>query len=54
MSTEYREPPWWRHQMETFSALLTFCEGNQPEQTVEQTVDTLVIWDAVRLIVTSL
>ena len=22
--------PWWRHQMETFSALLTLCEGNPP------------------------
>ena len=22
--------PWWRHQMETFSALLDLCEGNQP------------------------
>ena len=21
---------WWRHQMETFSALLAFCEGNSP------------------------
>ena len=21
---------WWRHQMETFSALLAFCEGNPP------------------------
>ena len=21
---------WWRHQMETFSALLTLCEGNSP------------------------
>ena len=21
---------WWRHQMETFSALLTFCAGNSP------------------------
>ena len=21
---------WWRHQMETFSALLTLCEGNPP------------------------
>ena len=21
---------WWRHQMETFSALLALCEGNQP------------------------
>ena len=22
--------PWWRHQVETFSALLAFCEGNPP------------------------
>ena len=22
--------PWWRHQMETCSALLAICEGNQP------------------------
>ena len=22
--------PWWRHQMETFSALLAICAGNQP------------------------
>ena len=22
--------PWWRHQMETFSALLSLCEGNPP------------------------
>ena len=22
--------PWWRHRMETFSALLEFCEGNSP------------------------
>ena len=22
--------PWWRHQMDTFSALLTICEGNAP------------------------
>ena len=21
---------WWRHQMETFSALLAFCQGNSP------------------------
>ena len=21
---------WWRHQMETFSALLDFCAGNSP------------------------
>ena len=23
-------PPWWRHQMETYSALLALCEGNSP------------------------
>ena len=23
-------PPWWRHQMETFSALLAICGGNSP------------------------
>ena len=23
-------PTWWRHQMETFSALLTICAGNSP------------------------
>ena len=22
--------PWWRHQMDTFSALLAICEGNSP------------------------
>ena len=21
---------WWRHEMETFSALLAFCSGNSP------------------------
>ena len=25
-----RYKSWWRHQMETFSALLTLCEGNPP------------------------
>ena len=24
------QEPWWRHQMETFSALLALCEGNSP------------------------
>ena len=24
------DTPWWRHQMETFSALLTICAGNSP------------------------
>ena len=29
-SLEYQAYPWWRHQMETFSALLALCEGNSP------------------------
>ena len=28
--TGQRVPPWWRHQMETFSALLAICAGNSP------------------------
>ena len=24
------DPPWWRHQMEIFSALLAICAGNSP------------------------
>ena len=26
----YKVLSWWRHQTETFSALLVFCEGNPP------------------------
>ena len=26
----YLHSPWWRHQMETFSALLAICAGNSP------------------------
>ena len=26
----HRDSPWWRHQMETFSALLAICAGNSP------------------------
>ena len=67
----------WRHQMETFSALLALCEGNPPvtggfpsqrpvtrsfevflwsapKQTVEQTIETLVIWSAIAPIMTPL
>ena len=60
----------YRHQMETFSALLVLCEGipltkssdaelwcfpwSAPEQAVEQTIDTLIISDAIALIMTSL
>ena len=63
-------PTWWRHQMETFSALLALREGNPPvtggipltnasdadlwcflwsvpEQTVGQTTETPVMWDAI-------
>ena len=50
----------WRHQMETFSALLANDAELQcflwfaPEPTVEQTMETQVIWDATALIMTSL
>ena len=27
---KFNVPPWWRHQMETFSALLAICAGNSP------------------------
>ena len=26
----FQAPPWWRHQMEIFSALLALCVGNSP------------------------
>ena len=29
-STDGTIDPWWRHQMETFSALLAICAGNSP------------------------
>ena len=28
LMTQCHGTPWWRHQMETFSALLAFCAGN--------------------------
>ena len=28
---------WWRHEMETFSALLAICAGNSP-------VDSAILW----------
>ena len=28
--SRYGVNPWWRHQMETFSALLAICAGNSP------------------------
>ena len=30
VSTECSHSTWWRHQMETFSALLALCAGNSP------------------------
>ena len=30
MHISVKEPTWWRHQMETFSALLAICAGNSP------------------------
>ena len=55
---------WWRHQMEKFSELLAFWAKasdaelwcflwSAPEPTVEQTMETLEIWDATTLIVTA-
>ena len=29
-STHWSRNTWWRHEMETFPALLTLCEGNPP------------------------
>ena len=29
-ASQYISTPWWRHQMETFSALLAICAGNSP------------------------
>ena len=50
--------PWWRHQIETFSALLALREGNSPVTCAwtngEQIIETSVIWDAIVLIMTSL
>ena len=59
---------WWRHQMETFSALLALWNPltkasdaelwcflwSAPEQTVMQTIDMPVIWDAIAFIMMSL
>ena len=30
VSPWWSSPPWWRHQMETFSTLLAICAGNSP------------------------
>ena len=70
-SIRFKVVAWWRHQMETFSALLYLCKGNPPGHkcqwggalfslicawtfTVEQTIQALMIWDTIALIVTLL
>ena len=61
---------WWRHQLKTLSALLAICEGipltkvsnaelwcfiwSASELTAQLTIETLVIWDAISLTMTSL
>ena len=55
---------WWRHEMETFSALLALYAGNSPElwcflwsapeHTVVLAIEAPVIWDAIALVMTSL
>ena len=30
VTPQWCQKPWWRHQMETFSALLAICAGNSP------------------------
>ena len=47
-SATYFQVTWWPYQMEIFSALLALCEGNSP------VTETLVIWNAIALIMTSL
>ena len=57
---------WWRHQMETFAALLAICAGKKasdpevwcflwsaPERKIKQTIVRLAIWDAIAPIMTS-
>ena len=45
--------PWWRHQMETFSALLAICAGNSPvpgefptQRPVTRSCDVFFLWSA--------
>ena len=40
---------WWRHQMETFSALLSLCAGNSPVNSPQKASDAerwCVLWSA--------
>ena len=39
--------PWWRHQMETFSAFLAICAGNSPVNVWVHNREALVIWDTI-------
>ena len=48
-------PSWWRHQMQTFSALLALCEGNpQVTSGISSQRPVTRIWYAIALIMTSL
>ena len=41
--------PWWRHEMETFSALLALCAGNSPVTVMDQ----LSLWFTTRTYATA-
>ena len=64
LKIQYSQNTWWRHQMETFSALLAICAGNSPvpgEFPAQRPVtrsfyvffDLRLIWDATVPIMTS-
>ena len=42
LSWQGKSSPWWRHQMETFSAILPICAGNSPAVTGEFPAQTPV------------
>ena len=43
----YIYDPWWRHQKETFSALLALCEGNPPvTPTKANDAESCFLWSA--------
>ena len=61
LATQFRTASsWWRHQMETFSALLAICAGNSPvpgefptQRPVTQNFDVFFdLWDAIVPIMT--
>ena len=40
----HNNQPWWRHQMETFSALLALCAGNSPVFFILTSHDDVIKW----------